>query len=1050
MRVHTKYRTLVDNIQDGVFIIQDAKMQFVNEAFARMVGYPVEEVIGMDFLELVAPEDHEMVADCYYHRQAGKDVPREYKFRMLHKDGKTRTIVNMNVGLVTYQDRVVSMGTVKDITARVRAEEEIKIENARLFQAEQVARERADTLREVSRAVSSTLKLDEVLSLVLRQAKRVLTYDTASILLCNDDQPSMVAVTGYEDEELVKAEVPLRLGASPILQAMARDHRPVVIADVREDERWIWVPGAEDIRAWIGAPLLVRDEMIGALMIDSTQPGFYTAADATITQALAHQAAIAIENARLYAEAQQRARQLEALIEVGRAIGSTLDLDEVLQLILERLEPVVPYDTVSLWLREGEVLRVQAVRGFERPGAHLGLTVTLQNDGLSQEMMSTRRPLILADAQRNERFRGLGGTEWVHSWLGVPLLSKGEVIGLVTIDKREPGLYTAEMAELVLAFGQQAAMAIENARLLEAERRRAEEIKTLAEVGRAVSSTLDLDQVLKAIATHATTLSHSDEGGIFELDQAEGVLRITASYNASQDFVRAVNEAGVRIGEGAIGRAAATRKPVQIVNTETEPGYRFPKIAAMDGICSILAVPMLRGEELLGGIVLWRRQPGLFTSRDVALLTALADNVAIALENARLYQAERRRRQEAETLRQAALVLTTTLDRNQVLEHILTQLQWVVPYDTTSVQLLRNDRLEIIGGAGFPNLAELVGITFDLTSGDNPNRQVISSRAPHILEDAPTVYKEFRREPHAQANIRSWLGVPMLVGDRIVGMIALDKHEPGFYTEEHARLAQAFAAQAAVAIENSRLYEEIMIANTELAAALRLREEMVQNVSHELRTPLALIRGYAELMLSDSMGHMTPEQERALQIMMRRSQELGGMVDDLLMLKTPEARSSKRETFDLSKLISETMEGLELKAKEAGITFKQDLSAETPPVKGNMEHIRRVVSNLLGNAIKFSPDGGVVTAKLRPYSKEEVLLSVSDTGIGIPPDKLDKIFDRFYQVDGSTTRRFGGAGIGLALVEEIVAGHGGRVWAESAGIPGKGATFFVTLPAAEK
>ncbi|HIC90031.1 MAG TPA: GAF domain-containing protein, partial [Anaerolineae bacterium] len=169
--------------------------------------------------------------------------------------------------------------------------------------------------------------------------------------------------------------------------------------------------------------------------------------------------------------------------------------------------------------------------------------------------------------------------------------------------------------------------------------------------------------------------------------------------------------------------------------------------------------------------------------------------------------AEQRRRQEAETLREAALSLTTSLDRNQVVERILSQLQQVVPYDGSSVQLLKGDRLEIVGGRGFPNLSELLGLSFSV-DGDNPNREVVRTRAPFILEDAPAAYEGFRQEPYAQLGIRSWLGVPMLVGERFVGMITLDKREPGFYTEEHARLAQAFAVQAAVAIENARLYEE--------------------------------------------------------------------------------------------------------------------------------------------------------------------------------------------------------------------------------------------------
>jgi two-component system cell cycle sensor histidine kinase/response regulator CckA len=168
----------------------------------------------------------------------------------------------------------------------------------------------------------------------------------------------------------------------------------------------------------------------------------------------------------------------------------------------------------------------------------------------------------------------------------------------------------------------------------------------------------------------------------------------------------------------------------------------------------------------------------------------------------------RKRVFEQEVLREAILALTTTLDRDEVIGRILAQLQKVVPYDTASIQLLREGHLEIVGGRGFPNLEELLGVTFDPNREDNPNREVIRTRTSFVVDDAPTMYTEFLRDPHAPAGIRSWLGVPMLVGERLIGMIALDKSDPGFYTQEHAQLAEAFAAQAAVAIENAQLFEQ--------------------------------------------------------------------------------------------------------------------------------------------------------------------------------------------------------------------------------------------------
>ena len=191
-------------------------------------------------------------------------------------------------------------------------------------------------------------------------------------------------------------------------------------------------------------------------------------------------------------------------------------------------------------------------------------------------------------------------------------------------------------------------------------------------------------------------------------------------------------------------------------------------------------------------------------------------------ERKRMEEAMRRHGLEQKTLRQAALALTTALERDKVIDRILVQLQQVVPYDSSTVQLLRASpepgrracpehsrrkyRLEIVGGRGFSNLPDLLRLSFPV-DGDNPNSEVVRTRAPFIVADAPAVYDGFRKDPHQKTVIRSWLGVPMLVGERLVGMIALDRREPGFYTQEHARLAEVFAAQAAVAVENAHLFQ---------------------------------------------------------------------------------------------------------------------------------------------------------------------------------------------------------------------------------------------------
>jgi len=330
-----KYRTLIDNIQDGVFVIQEAKMQFVNDAFARMLGYTVEEVTGMDFRQLIAPEDLETVADRYRRRQAGEDVSSEYEFRMLHKDGVSRVIVNMNVGLVDYQGRVASMGTVKDITEPVQAEEALRRE-----------RDLAEALAEATAALTATLDFERVLDVILNQVSQVVPNDATNIMLIEDDQARIVRGRGYErfGTEGFVATVVYRISELPNLQQMLQSGEPMVIPDTATYPGWDQSPETKWLRSYAASPIIVHDKVIGFLNVDSATPSFFTQAHAEALRSFADHAAAAIENARLYEKVQEELTKLK-------------QAEKALQESESRYRGIVQYQTECIirWLPDGTV-----------------------------------------------------------------------------------------------------------------------------------------------------------------------------------------------------------------------------------------------------------------------------------------------------------------------------------------------------------------------------------------------------------------------------------------------------------------------------------------------------------------------------------------------------------------------------------------------------------------------------------------------------------------------------------------------------------------------
>jgi signal transduction histidine kinase len=298
--------------------------------------------------------------------------------------------------------------------------------------------------------------------------------------------------------------------------------------------------------------------------------------------------------------------------------------------------------------------------------------------------------------------------------------------------------------------------------------------------------------------------------------------------------------------------------------------------------------------------------------------------------------------------------------------------------------------------------------------------------------------------------------VPLCTGKKDVGLLSLGQPISGprtaALTPSDLSLLSIMGRQIATALENARMYATEQQRTVELARALeqqreldRLKNQFIQNVSHELRTPLAMILGYAELLAAGELGDVEPTQQGPLDIIVQRANVLRDLIGNITAILENEIREPVWEPVALSDLVSEALTDFQVLADQAGLELQGDLSAQVPFVLGDAEHLHRVVDNLIGNALKFTPTGGTVVVRLASHGGE-ALFQVTDTGIGIASEHLECIFDRFYQVDGSTRRTHGGCGLGLALVKEIVERHGGAVSVESQ--PGKGSTFTVTLPAA--
>jgi signal transduction histidine kinase len=430
----------------------------------------------------------------------------------------------------------------------------------------------------------------------------------------------------------------------------------------------------------------------------------------------------------------------------------------------------------------------------------------------------------------------------------------------------------------------------------------------------------------------------------------------------------------------------------------------------------------------------------------------LATQAATALGNARLLSEARQRAAEVSALLKTTLAVTASNELDTRLEAIALHARELVGGDSCTIYKLSPDNRNLLPIVALDELYAQETLADFVVVGEGLIGAVARAGRGEIFNRAD-LHPRAQQIPGTPLTPECLMVVPLAVGDRTTGVMAVYREDEREFSDHDFDLLSSFAAQAAVAIENAQLVQtlreradSLQATYDELAEMDRLKDEMVQNISHELRTPLTFVRSYIELLLAGELGPLGPEQQRSLQIVRDKTDTLVRLVGDIFTLQAVTPATIARAPLDLLRLARAAVDGVAAMALEAGVTLDSQLPNEPVVVHGDTLRLSQVFDNLLGNAIKFTGPGGCINLSLRPAAGW-VRVEVRDTGIGIPPEAAERIFDRFYQVDGTATRRRGGIGLGLAICKLIVEVHGGQIGVESQ--LGSGSCFYFVLPRAE-
>jgi len=599
--------------------------------------------------------------------------------------------------------------------------------------------------------------------------------------------------------------------------------------------------------------------------------------------------------------------------------------------------------------------------------------------------------------------------------------------------------------------------ALEQARqcraLREAEQQRSRRLTLLVDVSRIVATTLDVDALLQGVAESIQRHFAYPMVGLFTLDRKEQTL-ILRGYSGVSIGPPELTTPGVyrqSIEQGIIGYVARTGKSYLAPDVTADPYHQPPQVAIRSEVC----VPVLEAGHLVGVVDVESDRLADLNEEDQSLLEAVADTVSIGLRNARLYEESQHRLRELTLLNRISVGLGTALSLDALINGALEGLHELVDADRTYFIAVDSDAQTWERGheQAAPDIRLGVGLTGTFDAMRVELARLLAGQPFVVFDVATDPRVEATREMYRSLGTRSLLLVPVRFGKRLYGALGFDYcREKHAWLPDEMRLLEGVANQLELALDNVHLFEEVRLRADALAAALarledldRLKDKFVQNVSHELRSPLAIIRGYVEMLEAGELGELRPEQRKPVAIIARRVRALDDLVQDITLILEAQVSPPEREAVPLGKVARMAVEDFQLVVRQAELTLQAEVAPHLPPVSGSCGYVRRVLDNLLDNAVKFTPAGGTITVRVRREG-DQVVLEVSDTGVGIPSDQWDRIFERFYQVNGSIWRRYGGVGLGLSLVKEIVETYGGRVTVESQ--VGEGSTFTVRLPIA--
>jgi signal transduction histidine kinase len=836
---------------------------------------------------------------------------------------------------------------------------------------------------------------------------------------------------------------------SPLVQYFQKETIPLYLDMINPPA---FMRGDEARLSLLGARLFValrgEDRPVGWLALGTPLSGsVYTPKDLAFLDGLSDLSSVAISRVQTVVNLERRVQEMNALTRVSQGVNVTLTFDDVLELIFAQASQIIPSSMfhITLYNKPANYF-YHAFRVDENERM-----TNLENQplppslGLGPEIIRKGRTILTQDYVRECQIRNVApSVQGIYAWMGVPLNSGAETMGALSIGSSDATVtYTRAQLDLLQAIADQTVGAIVKARLLQETQQRAHQLSTLNEITRQLTSTLEQEPLLRYILENAVNILNCEAGTLFLMDEQTGdlIFRVTAGPVAG-------NLLGQRVpaGTGIAGRAVQLRAPV-IENDGQRSPTHFGAPDKQTGFISraLLAVPMQIKDRVLGVIEVINRKDGLpFVDDDQNLLTAFAGQAAVAIENARLLAlTDQELEEKVEQLQVMGRIVRELNASLEVDRAMRITLEWAMRRSNAEaglIGMIEGDHLRLIAHQGYEDvltpeteshlpLAQ-PALRSAIESGQPNQISLIGNGARGILSSAHTqIIIPIRREVH------------------VIGLLLLESTSD---SQVNLTFLNQLSDSAAIAIANAQLYDEVQRANL-------AKSEFVSFVAHELKNPMTSIKGYTELLAAGSVGQINEMQANFLNTIRSNVERMSTLVSDLNDNAKIEAGRLRLDykPVEVAEVVDEVIRSTRRQVEDKHQSIELHIAPNLPRVWADRTRVGQVLTNLISNAHKYTPDGGriQVGAEATPNqwdpegARQVVHLWVRDNGIGISMEDQAKIFQRFFRSDDSKAREVPGTGLGLNITRSLVEMQAGRIWFDSEFR--KGTTFHFTIPIAE-